>query len=103
MAFLTVALLSMVAPGAGFRGGTLFRSKSRWRPKKKSLHRKISEFLVQMDQTKWKNESYSQQIDGVMISHHNMMSPQNGDTRSEPPPLATPLIPKLECKKLLLA
>ena len=30
------ALLRMVAPGAGFRDGTLFRTKNRWRPKKRS-------------------------------------------------------------------
>ena len=65
----TEALLRTVAPGARFRGGTLFRTKNRWRPnkkkrsplqnkwvfgpkvceeqkKKKSLHLKISGFLV---------------------------------------------------------
>ena len=31
----TEALLKMVAPGAGFRGGTLFRTKNRWIPNKK--------------------------------------------------------------------
>ena len=33
----TEALLKMVAPGAGFRGGTLFRTKNGCRPKKKGL------------------------------------------------------------------
>ena len=61
-------LLRMVAPGAGFCGGTLFRTKNRWRPKKRSplqnkwvfgpkvcedqkkngLRLKISGFLMQM-------------------------------------------------------
>ena len=40
-----------------------------------------------------KKETSSPQIAGVMVSHHNMMSPQNDDTRGEPPPLATPLNP----------
>ena len=43
----TEALLKMVAPGAGFRGDTLFRTKIKWRPKKKGLRCKISGFLVQ--------------------------------------------------------
>ena len=29
---------------------------------------------------------YLQQIGGVMISYHNMVSLQNGDTRGRPPP-----------------
>ena len=44
-------LLRMVAsaPGVGFGGGALFRTKIRWKPKKKKgLRLKISEFLVQM-------------------------------------------------------
>ena len=36
-----------------------------------------------------KKKRYSPQIGGVMVSHHNMVSPQNGDTRGAP--LATPL------------
>ena len=31
---------------------------------------------------------YLPQIGGVMVSHHNMMSPQNGDTRGGPPPFS---------------
>ena len=31
-------------------------------------------------------ERYSPQISGVMVSHHNMVSPQNSETRSGPPP-----------------
>ena len=38
----------------------------------------------------------SPQISGDMVSFHNMVSPQNGDTRGgaprSPPPLATPLL-----------
>ena len=36
----------MVAPGAGFRGGTLYRPKNRWRPKRKGLCCKTSWFSV---------------------------------------------------------
>ena len=40
--------LRMVAPGAGFWGGTLYRPQSRWRPKKKKgLRCKTSWFSVQ--------------------------------------------------------
>ena len=43
------ALLKMVASGAGFRGGTLFRTKiGEDPPKKKDLRLKISGFLVQI-------------------------------------------------------
>ena len=42
------ALLKMMAPGTGFRGGTLFRTKNRRRLEKKGLRPKISGFLVQM-------------------------------------------------------
>ena len=45
--FGPVALLKMVAPGAGFRGGTLFRNKHWRRPKKKGLRCKINGFSVQ--------------------------------------------------------
>ena len=34
----------------------------------------------------------SPQISGDMVLLHNMVSPQNGDTRGGPPPLATPLV-----------
>ena len=41
---------------------------------------------------KVKKESYSPQIGGDMISHHHMVSPQNGDTWDGlPSPLAMPL------------
>ena len=33
-----------------------------------------------------KTERYSPQIGGVMVSHHNMVSTQNGDTQSGPAP-----------------
>ena len=39
-----------------------------------------------------KKQRYSPQIGEVMVSHHNMVSPQNGDTRGGPPPLATSLL-----------
>ena len=44
----TEALQGMMAPGAGLRGVTLFRSKTRRRPKKKGFRSKITGFLVQM-------------------------------------------------------
>ena len=39
-----------------------------------------------------KKQRYLPQIGGVMVSRHNMVSPQNDDTRGGPPPLATPLL-----------
>ena len=48
LALYPEALLGMVASGAGLRGVTLCRSKSRWRSKKKGLRRKFSGFFVQM-------------------------------------------------------
>ena len=45
-------------------------------------------FLVQM---RAKKES-SPQISRDMVSLHNIVSPQNGDTRGTPPPLVTPLL-----------
>ena len=102
----------MVAPGAGLCGVTLFRSKNKWRPKQKrkkrkkkekGLRRKISgcEFLVQMRLDTKQNEKTTSlpQISGVVVSHHNMVSPQmvssqNGVT------LATTLTLKNTCLKL---
>ena len=37
---------------------------------------------------------YSPQTE-VLVSHHTMMSPQNGDTWGGPPPVATPLVKRL--------
>ena len=81
-ALCSEALLGMVAPGTGLRGATLFRSKNRQRPKRKGLRRKISGFLVQMGLETKENEKqrFSPQISGVMVSHHIMVSPQNGVT-----------------------
>ena len=45
-AFEPEASLRMVAPGAGFRGGTLYRPKNRLRQKKKGLRCKTSWFSV---------------------------------------------------------
>ena len=67
----------MVAPGARFRDGTLLRSKIRRKPKKKDLRCKMSGLLVQMRMgTKQSEKRYSPQIGGVVVSHHNMVSPQ---------------------------
>ena len=38
-----------------------------------------------------KKVRYLPRIDGVIVSHHNMVSPENGDTLSGPPPLPPPL------------
>ena len=49
---------------------------------------------LRMGTTKQSEKSeVSPQIGGVMVSHHNMVLPQNDDTRDKPPPppLATPL------------
>ena len=55
---------------------------------KKGLRRKISGFLVHIGQDTKQNEKArsSPQISGVMVSHHNMVSPGAGR-----PPIATPL------------
>ena len=42
-----VAMLRMMAPEEGFCGGTLFRSKNRWRSKKGLRCNKMSGFSVQ--------------------------------------------------------
>ena len=44
-----------------------------------------------------KKVRYSPQIGEVMVSHHNMVSPQNGDTQGGPPPLAMPLPTGRQC------
>ena len=57
--------------------------------KKKGLRLKISGFLLQMRMGTTKQSEkvrYLPQIGGVMISHHNMVSPQNGDTGAGRPP-----------------
>ena len=86
----------MVAPGAGLRGVTLFRSKTRSRPKKKDLCSKASGFLVQMKLESKQNEKArsSSQISGVIVLHHNMVSPQmvSPGAGRPPAPLGTPLI-----------
>ena len=62
--------------------------------KRKRLRRKMSGFSVPMRMGPNKvKKRYSPQIGGVMISHHNIVSPQNGDARGGPPPsLLTPLV-----------
>ena len=71
--------------------------------KKKGLRLKISGFLDQMMRmgtTKQSEKSKIPQIGGVMVSHHHMVSPQNGDTRGWPPPslpLAKPLLVRSVC------
>ena len=50
---------------------------------KKGLRCKISGFLVQisLETTQHEKTRCSTQIEGVMVSHHNMVSPQNDVTR----------------------
>ena len=69
---------------AGLRGVNLFRFKNKLKPKKKGLRRKISGFFAQLGlETKQivKTRS-SPQISGVMVSHHNVVSPQNVSFRA---------------------
>ena len=78
-----MALLRMVAPGAEFRGVTLFWSRNRLRPKRKQGLR----------------IRFSPQISGVIVSHHNMLSPQNGVTQSSrlrPPDYNTALTDEIK-------
>ena len=79
---------------AGFRGVTFFRSRQRSKKnqkglfrkssgflaqKKKGLRRKITGFSVQMRlEAKKTTTRSSPQISGVMVSHHNMVSPGGG-------------------------
>ena len=82
----------MVAPGAGFRGGILYRS---WRPKKKKslLQNELVFSLKVCDDKKKKKKIFAYQSVGFRSQKKKkqMVSPQNGNTRSGPPPLATPL------------
>ena len=104
---LPEALLGMVAPGAQYHGVTLLRSKN-WRRPNKSHCRQSCGFLAQKyvnSKTKkrssplnwlaFSSNEYEErslpQLSGDKVSLHNMVSPQNGDTRVGPPPLATPL------------
>ena len=57
--------------------------------KEKGFCRKrVGGFLAQMELGTKQNEKIrsSPPIIGVMVSHHNLVSPQNGVTRGAPPP-----------------
>ena len=111
----------MVAPGAGFRGGTLSRSRNSEDPKKNDVRRKSSGFSFQkqintkkekkglcskitgfsvemrLDTRQIQKTRFSPQLSGVVVLHHNMVSlqmvsPQNGITQGGLPPPATPLV-----------
>ena len=58
-----------------------FRSKSKRRPKKRSLPKILWVFAAYVDwyPINWNKKSLSQ-------THYKMVSPQNGDTRGGPPP-----------------
>ena len=57
--------------------------------KRKGLRRKLAEFLIQNadeDQNKKRTFLLIGRVFGrIMVSHHKMVSPQNGDTRGGPP------------------
>ena len=84
------ASLRMVAPGAGFRGGTLYRPKYRWRAKRKCFRCKTSWFSVRK-YVMTKKKGLCLPISGFSVSkqkkpkwcHPKMVTPA--------PPLATPL------------
>ena len=102
--YTAVTLLGMMATGVGFRGVTPFRSKNRWKPEKKVIAVKLVGFrprnmwspkrkkkifaakLVGFRSKMRTEKRSSPQISGDMVSLHNMMSPQNGDTRVGPLP-----------------
>ena len=58
--------------------------------KKRGFHRKLAEFLVQNvgeDQNKKKSSPQIGIVFGrIVVLHHKLISPQNGDTRGEPLP-----------------
>ena len=72
-----------------------FLVQNQVKTKKKALRRKITGFSVQMRLETKQNEKTrsSPQISGVMISHHNMVSPQMVSPRAgrSTAPLATTL------------
>ena len=103
-----VALLGMVAPGVEFRGVTPFCSKIGEDQKKKSLpwkkwvfgseicefqnKKKKKVFAAKMVGFQFKcgrKKRSSLQISEDVVSIHNMVSPQNGDTRPPLPSDAT--------------
>ena len=79
---------------AAFRRVPLFRSRNSRIPKKKEkgFRHKITEFSVQMRLETKQNEKTRSlpQTNGVMISHHNMVSPEAGRPL-RPPIYATAL------------
>ena len=75
----------MVAPGRDYMVSPFFRPQID-EHHKKSLRLKISGFLVQMRlKTEHEKTRSLPQISGVIVSHHNMVSLQNGVTRGGPP------------------
>ena len=104
-----VTLRTMVAPGAGFRGGTLFRSKTSWRTnKKKFFAAKLVGFWSNWGwgPNKVKKERYSPQIGGVMVSHIITIcwcQPKMWHPGWAVPPLATPQPPPLQLKMRFLS
>ena len=72
---------------------SLFFSPEIGEDQKKGLHCKITRFSVQMRLETKQNEKTrsSLQISGVMVLHHNMVSPPNGVTWDGPTLLAKPL------------
>ena len=93
----------MVAPGAGFRGDTLYRPNNWQRPKKRSsLQNELVFSRKVCDDQKTNKKGLCLPISGFSVSKEKktqMVSPQNGDTGGgppppppPPPPLATPLL-----------
>ena len=81
------ASLRMVAPGSGFYGGTLYRPKYWWRPKKRSLLQNELVFSQKYVMTKKKKKVFVYQSVGFRSQKKKkqMVLTLNGDTRSGPP------------------
>ena len=77
----------MVAPGAGFHGGTLYRPKNKWRPKNKVFA--VKRIGFQSESMWWQNKKvFAYQSVGFRSQKEKkqkrMVSTQNGDTRGGP-------------------
>ena len=85
MVALRMASLRMVAPGAGFRVGTLYRPKNSLKTKKKrsSVQNELVFSPKVCDDQK---RGLCLPISGFSVSKKQMVSPQNGDNRGGPPP-----------------
>ena len=76
----------MVAPGAGFRGDTLYRPKDIWRPRKSSLQNELIFSPKVCDDQKKKSLPTNQWVFGLKRKKKTQkVSSQNGDTRGGPP------------------